>query len=292
MFCDHLCCTIRADYHSTKGDKTLHIAARLMEIYRLYKNELKDSIPPFLSNQYVPLVQEAMRETSGNGLPNFLSHPVFHNLYSDEAEMLGRPTFDLLQKVLLYYKDAAHKLCELEFNAFPKLKQAIDRKIDGFLDECHKLSEDRISHILEEQISDIFTLDGYYENTFRKMKQTISNKNGAHGEPSSFEINDLSVKIGPPADTPADTVDMQISLFVYWNVANKRLSEGVVMALRQFFDNRVCRKLMEELQHIPDTSNLQDLMEDPPEMATQRADIMAGITRYNEARELLQKIAV
>ncbi len=138
---------------------------------------------------YQPIVLEAMRETRGVSLPNFLSHPVFRNLLAKETAKLLEPSVNLVADIRNFYENAigikkkthtlwfpltftVETIIEMFLGDIPQVPALVKQSVVEFLDANEKICTDRIHERLEQE-SCVFTLNANYMETFNTIRSNI-----------------------------------------------------------------------------------------------------------------------
>eukprot|EP01113_Clastostelium_recurvatum_P038279 TRINITY_DN5709_c0_g1_i1.p1 TRINITY_DN5709_c0_g1~~TRINITY_DN5709_c0_g1_i1.p1 ORF type:complete len:670 (-),score=121.19 TRINITY_DN5709_c0_g1_i1:8-2017(-) len=292
----------QGDNAPAKGNKQLHITTRLMELFSNFKKEVDRSTSEFLTDYYSRLVKDAMAENMGVGLPNFLSHPALQQLVTAEIHKLRSPCEALINDATSFMTRAVEDVGHRYFEHTERLLPLVMAELSTCIEKTKSKIDKRISQTLEIEENSVFTLSPYYLDLTKRINASIAlHKNPPAStsvatvslNPAAVSISDVTVDLtslvrAPVADQP--TVEMQISVYAYWQVVYKRVVDQVALDIRHYFGCLVRRDMYDHLQRIFMTRNLLEDMRESEAAAHAREDLMTSSTRLKKAMEVLRRI--
>eukprot|EP00899_Mesostigma_viride_P010695 jgi/Mesvir1/19627/Mv09916-RA.1 len=302
----------------TRPDRPdLHVAPRTYELYHAFASYLCDSeagvVPDFLSAEYSDTVREAMKETRGATLPNFLSQPVFKQLVlSAFASPIKDGIEDLVSDLRKYVEKVVGVLMDEAFGAHPSLLDTVKGDmLPRFLDSKESGLKSVLDMVARAE-THIFTLNPQYMKLVTaagneaNARKTMPIGDGAaavgnggmasvggivgilkEGGAGVFEefMNKVVASVGNEDEA---VLGMQINLFSYAQIVTRRLSDIVPMLCHESLVTSLHEQLAGFMAESVTQACLEEcLAEDPDTMAT-RAQKAQTRERFAKCMEVLQ----
>jgi len=296
-FVKNLSQLIVGEYDRYMDDNEMHIPARLLEIFLKFEAKMRTKSPYFISREYQEIVINAMKETQGAALPNFMSPKLHSNLMAVELNALYTPAEQVLSESRACYNHVIELLCEHYFGITPTLCDAVKESIGALLDKREAEAKvDILKSIKRESIADPYTLNHYYMDVIGKIKLRVEKLKHAAATPGTYvsEVNDFTVNLQSlcgSGNEQQSAVDMQISVFAYWKVVHKRLSDTIALVTRQFFNAFLMNDLASELQkEYMEPDRLLVLMKDSSAVIRRRQELQASVKRLEKALDVFTKL--
>lgn len=243
--------TVSGRFHSvdaTDKDKSLNIPARSYELFEKFTQDVREKLPNFLDDAFKSQLAEIVKETRGVDLANFISGAVFKDLITGafdaplatHSESLKHETHKLIHGVI-------SKFAEKLSSGLPNLRGYIIEVVDALFDDRMTRLGSTLDVILKAERSHVFTHNHYYMDTITKFRAAVNEYPAEPGiKPPSMSLYDI-LKDGIPraflatahselksgsSNADQGLREMQVSLYAYSKVLQKRVFDIVPMVVR------------------------------------------------------------
>eukprot|EP00918_Siedleckia_nematoides_P103328 GHVU01225532.1.p1 GENE.GHVU01225532.1~~GHVU01225532.1.p1 ORF type:complete len:285 (+),score=53.02 GHVU01225532.1:1670-2524(+) len=117
-------------------DEKLHVPPRIDTIFRQFRKDIDDNTSIFMSASFAQRVERKDKENVGCALPNFLSSPIFNQLYVENFDAAVPQAVErLLQRTSGYVEEVLSTLFDREFREFPKLVGSTKVELRDLMEE-------------------------------------------------------------------------------------------------------------------------------------------------------------
>eukprot|EP00930_Biecheleria_cincta_P050656 TRINITY_DN35840_c0_g1_i1.p1 TRINITY_DN35840_c0_g1~~TRINITY_DN35840_c0_g1_i1.p1 ORF type:complete len:768 (+),score=165.84 TRINITY_DN35840_c0_g1_i1:91-2304(+) len=281
--------------------KTMRLAHRAFEKVQIFESEVQAAcLPDCFSQEMAGKVAEAMQETRGSQLENFLSHPVFRRLVLDGfASKLNEQSKQLIADVRALLQEVLFELIKKHGSEFKRLGEAIRNEIQEFLDELEGHTEDHVNALLDSE-NYIFTLDPTYlelvgrlsrhipDGTTRDVLSSIPKKDA----PAGFRKRCEMIAKDGSNEQSQSVLLMQISLHAYSTVVKRRIFDHIPMLVYNGVIFHAVKDLQcKVLESFMNADRLAALMIVNPKVVAQREKLEQTLRNLKQAMADLREVA-
>lgn len=238
----------------------------LHQKFETYRITLRQQRAELFSTEYCSKIEEEMKESAGEQLPNFLSSAILKKCINAKLDQLWDETEKLINDC---FRMTIIQLRKSEDNA-SKNNFLLSKLIGLFRDISVSLIKEKREWVYN-QLKDLIDLDKnepYTNNTaymyiFEKYKGSLSDKNTAPPKPSfgmvtttnstnGFGDDDDDVLTYKQGSSDAQAVkQMLLSIYSYWKFLTKRFIDYTTLSLRAGCVFTICAVVQQRLRRIP-----------------------------------------
>ena len=234
-----------------RKDKDIHVAPRMYERYTHFKEEVEGKTTDFLSQEMSEKVEDADSENKGTSLPNFLSTPVFRQIFLEELEeAFDEPLEDVVRACQELMEQVMGKLSEHHAKEFPKIVTFLLGETKDLVQQQAELGAEKCRDMMSMQ-AHIFTQnEADYVDCVKKVEKQIEecegDRNrfqeflgtlfGSTGQLAGASQNrkqkwEKAFELAELQRTKPRVFQMQTSLQAYTDMVHNRLLDGIPQML-------------------------------------------------------------
>ena len=238
-------------YSVGQQDKSLNIPARSSELFEKFAKSVSTELPNFLSDEFTSELEETIKETRGVDLANFMSGPVFKAVVTGafdaplatHSETLTHETHVLIHGVITQFVE---KLS----SGLPNLPGYIIEVVDALLEDRMSRVSSTLDILLKAEQRHVFTQNHYYMNTLTKFRSAAASGTSdtfLPGMSADFLTRATHELRQGSSNAQQGVREMQVSLYAYSKVLQKRVFDIVPMVVRDALVADVCANLTRTL---------------------------------------------
>uniref|UniRef100_A0A7N0TTQ9 Uncharacterized protein n=1 Tax=Kalanchoe fedtschenkoi TaxID=63787 RepID=A0A7N0TTQ9_KALFE len=297
---------LRGEFDEYPEDANMHCTARLVGMLNKYSDELrsvgadKAAADDFLMDEI-----NALEETKGIGLPNFLPRSAFYTLLKGRMNSVSSVPTDFVSKVWMYIEGVIVSVIVPNSENYPSLQSAIRRAV---LNLFSKVRERSVTHVMEtiqmEKVTD-YTCNPEYMSEWTVL---MTQADGFISQVKRYELDNSE---GSKATLPAfgeidikhlvnhqhvlrDAFDLKMRFTAYWKIVLKRMvdcmAQHIVYNVNKLLKQEIEQEIVEELMGAPDSGGVARMLEESPAVARKRERLNQSVMLLKQSKNVVANI--
>lgn len=293
-------------YTSVLGQecKDANLAARVHEVTVALGNNTREQQPTFLTDDVEHQLRSAHTEGLGYNLADFMQASVFRSAFHDAVA-------PVLKAEAAIAAEATHECVIACFDALvdhhlgdgvtPAIRTAVKQHFGDVLNRTVAEATAFIDRLQRDEANVTHTDNHYYMQTITKFKEKVAQHShewkshrNTHGHgceaedlPEEF-MRSVALSFGNGSNDALAIRTMQISLYAYGKVVNKRFTDTVGVTLKSQVLMGMADKLTDEA--INWSTALQSKVQEEPGLAHKRATLTNDVQRLGKALAVLKAL--
>ncbi|PHU05652.1 Dynamin-related protein 4C [Capsicum chinense] len=291
---------VRGEFDGYPDEKEMHCTARLVEMLDQYSNELHAKN---LAKKEDFLMEEinALQETKGIGLPNFLPRGVFLNVLQKRVKEIAAMPEDFIGKVWNYVERIIIKVLMYHCDNYPQLQSSTRRAAQNLIAKRKDESVDWVRKIIGMETQTDYTCNPEYVANCSKLmaqqtsfmeimndqrKHSVLNLEGGIGV---IDVGHLRKHLG----VVQQAFELKMRMIAYWKIVLMRLVDSMALHIMFSIQNMINKDMEHEIvQEVmaPQSGGIERMLDESPLVAEKRNRLNKSVKLLQESKEVVSNV--